>query len=195
MQGVFQEERSAEFLAFLQKLSELKAMMYRKLATTVEEDLRSSTLLRELTEKRKTAQDELETLSKNLVNEQKEKERETSALEKILNKLQSELTTLTKSSNQEIQLISNEMSSSMEKSTIDHDTNKANLLVKINALTPQMAKITEDHKQVSRSNQSISMGRHTHVWIRPHSFLVWTGGSFMAKEEEQGRDGISGYHF
>lgn len=126
-QGVFHEDRTEEFLFFLQKLAELKGetanarhltrdiryhsqppstkryvnciatstatlctipsltwislplatlgVMYRRLAMTVEEDLHNSTLLRELTERRKHAQDELETLQRNLANERREKER------------------------------------------------------------------------------------------------------------------------
>jgi hypothetical protein len=72
---VFEEERTAEFLLFRQKLAELKAVAMRRLATTVEEDLHNSSLLRELTEKRKNAQDELETLQRTLANERKETER------------------------------------------------------------------------------------------------------------------------
>jgi hypothetical protein len=74
-QGVFSEERTEPFLLFLQRLAELKAVMFRRLATTVEEDLHNSSLLRELTEKRKNAQDELETLQQNLATERKEKDR------------------------------------------------------------------------------------------------------------------------
>lgn len=123
---MFHEDRTEEFLFFLQKLAELKGetadashrtrhicyhrqpsatkrsvpsytdrapvhhtlldldiaaslpalgVMYRRLAMTVEEDLHNSTLLRELTERRKHAQDELETLQRNLANERREKER------------------------------------------------------------------------------------------------------------------------
>lgn len=62
-------------MTFLHKLAELKAVMYRRLSTTVEEDLHNSTLLRELTEKRKNAQDELETLQRNLSNEKRDKDK------------------------------------------------------------------------------------------------------------------------
>jgi len=75
LQAVFLEERSKDFMTFIQRLAELRGVMYRRLSTTVEEDLHNSTLLRELTEKRKNAQDELETLQRHLANEKKEREK------------------------------------------------------------------------------------------------------------------------
>lgn len=84
--------------------------------------------------------------------------RETTVLERTLNKLQNELHDLTQNTDMEMESISKDMSSTIDRSTSDFTTKKTELMTKINTIAPEMAKANEEHKQVKRLVVRVPVG-------------------------------------
>jgi len=146
LQKGFDEERSASILQFISSLNDLKEILFNRFNTTVEEDLKKASLLRDLTERSKSAQDELETLQKSLHVERSEKKVIIEKLEKQMSKLTSELTDLNHSTDNEFQKINNDLKSEVDTFTEDHTKRKEEITNKINSLLPEILKTAEDNK-------------------------------------------------
>jgi len=86
-------------------------------------------------------------------------DRETTTLEKTLNKLQCELQDLTQNTDMEMESISKDMQATIDKSTSDFTAKKADLQTQINTVVPEMAKTTEENKQVCSRMILIMDGR------------------------------------
>lgn len=73
------QQRSSHFLSCLSNLSDLTAVMFRKLSTTVEEEITNKNLLQDLTDRERTAEDERDALQQTLEMQRGERDREVRA--------------------------------------------------------------------------------------------------------------------
>lgn len=147
LKDLFESERSPQFIQFIHYLDILKKVTFRRLSTPVEEEIHNQNLIRELTEKQKKSQDQMEDLQENLALQRQENDRELSILCNILTKLQAELNDLTQNTDHEMEVIYKEMRATVDKSTQEFTTKKQDLLQRISKEVPRMAKEVEENKQ------------------------------------------------
>lgn len=110
---------------FERNLRELKAITFRKLSTTVEEDAANKRLLQELTEKERQAAEEATALQQTLETQRAEREREISAQEETLAKLRAELDEVTTKSEAKMEACRTQADADLAKAAAQHQENMA----------------------------------------------------------------------
>lgn len=131
------QERSPAFLACVKALSELTKVTFDKLSTTVEDETSQKTILRDVSDREKNAEEERSTLQGALDMERKDKERNCAQLEKKLQKLKNELREISENTKVEEKLIEQEQNERMEKANEEHTGKVATLTSKIDKLTKE----------------------------------------------------------
>jgi uncharacterized coiled-coil DUF342 family protein len=115
------ETTTNNFTKLIKYLNELKSQMNTKLMTTVEEEAANRTLLHDLAEKERLAEESRDALQSQLNEIRDEKERVTFGLDQTLTKLQVELQDLNNINKIEIDAIEKDMQDAVTKATLDHD--------------------------------------------------------------------------
>ena len=111
------EVQSEEFSSFIRYLMELKRTVQLKLTTTVEDEAANRTMLHELTEQERRAEESKEALTTKLNEVRDEKETTTFGLDQILRKLQVELQDLTINNKVELETVRRDMSDAISKAS------------------------------------------------------------------------------
>lgn len=132
------ESRSEDFVKFIHYLNELKSHVHAKLMTTVEEEAANRTLLHEITEKERQAEESRDALQTQLVEVREEKERVTFALDQTLRKLQVELQDLTHLNKVEMESVQKDMNDAVSKATADHELRMKQLHEQVEGLERQL---------------------------------------------------------
>jgi DNA polymerase III alpha subunit (gram-positive type) len=141
------ETQSEEFTAFIRYLMELKAHVYSRLTTTVEDEAANRTMLHELTERERRAEESKEALQTKLNEVRVEKENTTYGLDQILRKLQLELQDLTVSNRTELDSVRREMSEAISKAASDHELRMRQLQDQVDNLERQSNETMEKNRE------------------------------------------------
>lgn len=139
--------RSAPFLAFLEFLSDLTHVMFRKLSTTVEEEATSKNLLHDLSERERSAEDERDALHQTLQLNRAERDRELSTMDQLITKLRAELHDITQSNQMEMESIRQEMKENMEQAEAEHLAKGKRLQDRIDQLSQEMVRLRDEHRE------------------------------------------------
>lgn len=153
------ELQSEEFAVFIKYLMELKTNMNARLTTTVEDEATNRTMLHELTEQERRAEESKEALNTKLNDVKEEKERTTFGLDQILRKLQVELQDLTVSNKLELETVQRDMSEAIAKAASDHELRVRQLQDQLDNLERQSNEVIEknrDEEQKLRKEKSRS---------------------------------------
>lgn len=142
------QQRSSHFLSFLQNLSDLTAVMFRKLSTTVEEEITNKNLLHDLTERERSAEDERDALQQTLEMQRGERDREVSVLDQTLTKLRAELQDITQSNQMEMQSIKQKMVENIEKADNEHLQRAKRLQDRVDSMTNDINRLSDEHREI-----------------------------------------------
>jgi hypothetical protein len=151
------ETQSEEFTAFVRYLIELKSHVYSRLTTTVEDEAANRSMLHELTERERRAEESKDALQTKLNEVRDEREHTTYGLDQILRKLQLELQDLTISNKTELDSVQREMSEAISKAASDHELRIRQLQDQLDTLERQSNEIMEknrDEEQRLRKEKS-----------------------------------------
>ena len=141
------EVQSEEFSAFIKYLMELKRNVNVRLTTTVEDEAANRTMLHDLTEQERRAEESREALNTKLNEVKDEKERTTYGLDQILRKLQVELQELTINNKVELETVQRDMSEAISKAASDHELRVRQLQDQLDSLERQSTEVTEKNKE------------------------------------------------
>lgn len=177
------QERSQPFLACVKALSELTKVTFDKLSTTVEDETSQKTILRDVTDREKVAEEQRSTLQAQLDQEKKEKEKECAALEKKLQKLKNELREISENTKVEEKLIEQEQNERMEKANEEHTTKVTTLTEMIDKLSKQTTEGAEhNHGDEAalrkRTNKNLA---EVQTWVEKYD-------TDMGERESKARD-------
>ena len=140
------ELQSEEFSVFIKYLIELKTNVNVRLTTTVEDEAANRTMLHELTEQERRAEESREALNTKLNDVKEEKERTTFGLDQILRKLQLELQDLTVNNKVELETVQRDMSEAIAKAASDHELRVRQLQDQLDNLERQSNEVTEKNR-------------------------------------------------
>lgn len=142
------DKEAASFAALVSHLQDLTAVMYRKLATTVEEEVANKGLLHDLSERERSAEEERDRLQQSLEMQRTEREREVSSLEQSLAKLRAELSDITHSNSMEMASINSRMKESLDGAELSHSKRKEKLEAKVSKLRQASTSAAVEHREV-----------------------------------------------
>lgn len=120
---------------------ELKTNVNIKLTTTVEDEAANRTMLHELTEQERRAEESREALNTKLDEVRDEKEHTTFGLDQILRKLQVELQDLTINNKVELETVQRDMSEAISKASSDHELRMRQLQDQLDSLERQSTEV------------------------------------------------------
>merc|ERR1711991_780737 len=140
------ELQSEEFSVFIKYLIELKTNVNVRLTTTVEDEAANRTMLHELTEQERRAEESREALNTKLNDVKEEKERTTFGLDQILRKLQLELQDLTVNNKVELETVQRDMSEAIAKAASDHELRVRQLQDQLDNLERQSNEVIEKNR-------------------------------------------------
>jgi len=141
------ESQSEEFTIFIKYLIELKNFINVRLTTTVEDEAANRTMLHELTDRERKAEENREALSTKLNEVRDEKEHTTFGLDQILRKLQVELQDLTISNKLELDTVQRDMSEAISKAASDHELRMRQLQDQLDNLERQYTEVFERNRE------------------------------------------------
>jgi len=142
------QQRSSHFLSFLSNLEDLTKVMFRKLSTTVEEEITNKNLLQDLTDRERTAEDERDALQQTLEMQRGERDREGAVLDQMSTKLRAELQDITQSYQMEKQSIALKMKEALERAQNEHDQRSKRLQDKLDQMTTDLTRDSDEHREV-----------------------------------------------
>mmetsp|Transcript_31818 Transcript_31818/g.103384 ORF Transcript_31818/g.103384 Transcript_31818/m.103384 type:complete len:273 (-) Transcript_31818:751-1569(-) len=142
--------RSAHLLNCQQYLSDLTAVIFRRLSTTVEEETANKHMLHELTEKERNAAEEASALQETLETQRTEREREVSVQDQTLTKLRAELHDITQTNQSKMDLVRIQMEDQITKSEEEHKLASHQLMEKISGLESTI----ESQSQINRDTEA-----------------------------------------
>ena len=145
------QQRSPHFLSFLSNLEDLTKVMFRKLSTTVEEEITNKNLLQDLTDRERTAEDERDALQQTLEMQRGERDREVAVLDQTLTKLRAELQDITQSNQMEMQSIKQKMKENIEKADNEHLQRSKRLQDKLDQMTTDLANSSATHDEAEKA--------------------------------------------
>ena len=140
------ELQSEEFAVFIKYIVELKTNMNARLTTTVEDEATNRTMLHELTEQERRAEESKDALNTKLNDVKEEKERTTFGLDQILRKLQVELQDLTVNNKLELETVQRDMSEAIAKAACDHELRVRQLQDQLDNLERQSNEVIEKNR-------------------------------------------------
>lgn len=141
------ETHNEEFIKFVRYLEELKGQVYTRMTTTVEDDTANRTLLYDLADRERQAEESRDNIQNKLTEVKEEKERITYGLDRTLRKLQFELHDLTQQNKAEVEAVNKEMGEAIAKATSDHEIRMKQLHDQVEGLTRQLHEIAERNRE------------------------------------------------
>ena len=135
-----------------------RTWMFRKLSTTVEEEMTNKNLLQDLTERERTAEDERDALQQTLEMQRGERDREVAVLDQTLTKLRAELQDITQSNQMEMQSIQQKMKENIEKADNEHLQREKRLQDKLDQMTSDLTNNSATHDE-----QEKALRKHNYV--------------------------------
>jgi DNA repair exonuclease SbcCD ATPase subunit len=141
------ESQHEDFLKFVRYLEELKGQVYTRMTTTVEDETANRTLLYDLTEKERQAEDNRDTIQEKLTQVREEKDRVTFGLDRTLRKLQFELQDLTQQNKAEVESVNKEMTEAIAKATSDHELRMKQLQDQLEGIGRQLHETAERDRE------------------------------------------------
>jgi hypothetical protein len=141
------ETHNEEFIKFVRYLEELKGQVYTRMTTTVEDDTANRTLLYDLADRERQAEESRDNIQNKLTEVKEEKERITYGLDRTLRKLQFELHDLTQQNKAEVEAVNKEMGEAIAKATSDHEIRMKQLHDQVEGLTRQLHEVAERNRE------------------------------------------------
>ncbi|KAJ8600908.1 hypothetical protein CTAYLR_005048 [Chrysophaeum taylorii] len=141
--GTKPSEQLANFQACL---SELTAITFRKLSTTVEEEQANKRMLHELTEKERRASEEAAALQQTLEQQRAERDREVSAQEQMLAKLRAELDEVTRTNDAKMASFREQTEAQFAQAEADHKAKMCKLDESIADLETKLEEDSQAHR-------------------------------------------------
>ena len=132
---------------FITYLNDLSAFIQQRLTTTVEDEAANRTILQDLTEKERHAEESKIALESKFKEITEEKAAVTFGLDSTLKKLELELQDLKSSNKVEIDLIQVEMGEAINKAAVDHDLKMRQLHDHVDGLERQLADVVEKNRE------------------------------------------------
>lgn len=123
---------------FITYLNDLCFFVHKRLITTVEDEAANRTILQDLTERERDAEEKKIALESKLKETTEQKAAETFGLDSTLKKLELELQDLKSSNKVEIDLIQVEMGEAIKKAEVDHDLRMRHLHDQVDGLEKQL---------------------------------------------------------
>lgn len=141
------ETQNEEFVKFVRYLEELKGQVYTRMTTTVEDESANRSLLYDLTERERQAEESRDAIQNKLAEVKEEKDRITYGLDRTLRKLQFELHDLTQQNKAEVEAVNKEMAEAIAKHTSDHEIRMKQLQDQLEGLGRNLAEATERNRE------------------------------------------------
>lgn len=129
-------------------LSDLTAVTFRQLSTTVEEGIANANMLQELTEKERSAAEEAAALRQNLETRRAEYSQEVSALAQTLTKMRAELHDIIKKKQAKTELVSSQMEDQITRSKVDHASTTEQLASKTSLLETSLEAERQSNRDI-----------------------------------------------
>jgi len=136
-----------EFQLFHDSLADLRGITFKKLATTVEEEATSKTLMHELVERERGAEDERNALSATLAVQREERAKEAGALGDLEAKLRAELAMITEINAAEKLAISSESTEARSVAGLSHTSSMERLTEQLEKLLKELHETSEKHRE------------------------------------------------
>jgi len=144
--GVGPESDGNALTNFITYLNDLCFFVHKRLITTVEDEAANRTVLQDLTERERDAEEKKVALDSKLKETTEQKAAETFGLDSTLKKLELELQDLKSSNKVEIDLIQVEMGEAIKKAEVDHDLRMRHLHDQADALEKQLDDMTRNNR-------------------------------------------------
>lgn len=141
------ETQNEEFIKFVKYLNELKGQVYARMTTTVEDESANRSLLYDLTERERQAEESRDAIQNKLAEVKEEKDRVTYGLDRTLRKLQFELHDLTQQNKAEVEAVNKEMAEAIAKHTSDHEIRMKQLQDQLEGLGRALQETTERNRE------------------------------------------------
>jgi hypothetical protein len=141
------ETQNEEFLKFVRYLEELREQVHSRMTTTVEDETASRSLLYDLTERERQAEESRDAIQNKLAEVKEEKDRITYGLDRTLRKLQVELHDLTQHNKNEVEAVNKEMAEAIAKHTSDHEIRMKHLQDQLEGLGRNLQEVTERNRE------------------------------------------------
>lgn len=141
------EVQNEDFLKFIRYLEELRGQVNGRMTTTVEAESTGRTLLYDLAERERQAEDSREAIQNKLAEVKEEKDRVLDALNKSFKRLQLELHDLTQQNKAEVEAVNKEMGEAIAKATSDHEIRMKQLQDQLEGLTRQLHEVAERNRE------------------------------------------------
>jgi DNA repair exonuclease SbcCD ATPase subunit len=141
------ETQNEEFVKFVKYLEELKGQVYSRMTTTVEDESANRSLLYDLTERERQAEESRDAIQNKLAEVKEEKDRVTYGLDRTLRKLQFELHDLTQQNKAEVEAVNKEMGEAIAKHTSDHEIRMKQLQDQLEGLGRNLNETTERNRE------------------------------------------------
>lgn len=129
-------------------LSDLTAVTFRQLSTTVEEGIANAHMLQELTEKEQSAAEEAAALRQNLETRRAEYSQEVSALAQTLTKMRAELHDIIKKKQAKTEIVSSQMEDQITRSKVDHASTTEQLASKTSLLETSLEAERQSNRDI-----------------------------------------------
>ncbi|KAF0700132.1 Aste57867_9320 [Aphanomyces stellatus] len=137
-----------EVMTLIKFLSELTDLMFAQLSKTVEDEATKRDMMENIFNRRKQAEDDLVQLRDKLNELRKTKEDDISHLDIQLQKLKAELTTINKTTANELALIQNQVKETLEKAYEQQNVEMQALLEKYSQCEQKLQKDTTEHREI-----------------------------------------------
>ena len=141
------QSHSEALTKFIRYLNDLSSYIHSRLTTTVEDEAANRTILQELTERERHAEESRDALQSKLAEVCEEKEHVTFGLDQTLRKLQVELLDLTSSNKIEVDSIQVEMNEAISKTAVDHELRIRHLQDQVDGLERQLSDVVEKNRE------------------------------------------------
>lgn len=141
------ETQNDEFIKFVKYLEELRGQVYSRMTTTVEDESANRSLLYDLTERERQAEESRDAIQNKLAEVKEEKDRVTYGLDRTLRKLQFELHDLTQQNKAEVEAVNKEMGEAIAKHTSDHEIRMKQLQDQLEGLGRNLQEMTERNRE------------------------------------------------
>lgn len=140
------ESEASALSNFITYLNDLCFFVHKRLITTVEDEAANRTILQDLTERERDAEEKKVALDSKLKETTEQKAAETFGLDSTLKKLELELQDLKSSNKVEIDLIQVEMGEAIKKAEVDHDLRLRHLHDQVDGLEKQLDDMTRNNR-------------------------------------------------
>ena len=141
------ETQNEEFVKFEKYLDELKGQVHTRMTTTVEDESANRSLLYDLTERERQAEESRDAIQNKLAEVKEEKDRVTYGLDRTLRKLQFELHDLTQQNKAEVEAVNKEMAEAITKHTSDNEIRMKQLQDQLDGLGRNLNEMNERNRE------------------------------------------------